>query len=180
VGGGSKGTFYAWNGGTWTPSGPQTAADSLGDWYSVACSKDCSTIVVAGGQGFIQTSTNGGAWQERTTAGKRDWFRVASSTDGIRQAAVANGDKIYFSVNGGESWTPAEKPGTNTWWSVACSADCTKMVAVGADRIWTSIAGTTPGAQGSISGGPSDVIELKYLGNDVWSVVNQTGSPTIQ
>jgi hypothetical protein len=181
VGGG--GAFYVKEGidGQWTipTSAPQTTVPGA-DWNHVACSQDCSTIVIAEDGGLIQTSADGGAnWQKRTTAGAHDWYYVASSTDGIRLAAVANGDKIYFSGDGGKGWTSAAAPGTNTWWSVACSADCTKMV-VGADQIWTSIAGTTPGAQGSISGGPSDVIELEYLGSDVWHVVNQTGSPTIQ
>jgi hypothetical protein len=177
---GGRGAFYVWSqDGRWTIPTPQTTVVDA-DWNHVACSQDCSTIVVAEDGGPIQTSTNGGAWQQRIAAGNHGWYYVASSTDGVRLAAVANGDKIYFSLNGGDTWTPAEKPGVNSWWSVTCSADCTKIVAVGADLIWTSIAGTTPGAQGSISGGPSDSIELEYLGSDVWRVVNPMGSPTIQ
>jgi hypothetical protein len=176
------GAFYVWdknqNDGLWTI--PASVPQGTYPWLSVACSLDCSKLVVAEGRGGdIQTFTEGN-WV-RTTAGQQHWYSVDSSADATRLVAVAHNGQIQFSVKGGDTWTAAEEPGTKIWYSVACSADCTKMVAVvERGEIWTSIAGTTPGAQGYISGGPLDIIDLEYLGNDVWRLVNPSDSLTIQ
>ena len=95
--------FYVWNknenNGQWTIplNAPQTTVPDA-DWYSVACSQDCSKIVVAeGDSGYIQTFTEGEAgWVKRTAAGQHDWYWVDSSTDGSRLVAVAYDGKIQF------------------------------------------------------------------------------------
>ena len=42
-------------------------------------------------------------------------------------------------------------------------------------QIHISRAGTTPGKDGYISGGPSDEIELIYLGNDLFGMLSHKG-----
>lgn len=57
----------------------------------------------------------------------RVWRSVASSSDGTRLVAVANGGQIYTSTDSGETWIPREN--NRNWWSVASSADGDKLVA---------------------------------------------------
>jgi hypothetical protein len=64
---------------------------------------------------------------------------------------------------------------------VASSADGSKLVAlVSNGQIYTSIASTTPGTSGSISGTSTDAIELRYVGDGMFSVLSHEGSLTIQ
>ena len=74
---------------------------------------------------------------------------------------------------------------TNNWDFVASSADGSHRVAVGSPGIYTSLFGvqTTTGTAGSISGSQGDAIELQYVGNGVFIVLDDTsnsGAFTVQ
>lgn len=63
-----------------------------------------------------------------TSAPVANWSAVASSADGIKLVAAADGGLIYTSTNSGQTWTPSIAPATN-WQTLASSADGTKLVA---------------------------------------------------
>ena len=56
-----------------------------------------------------------------------NWTSVATSADGIRLVAVANGGAIYTSADAGDTWAPASATNAS-WVSVASSADGAKLV----------------------------------------------------
>jgi hypothetical protein len=66
------------------------------------------------------------------------WIAVASSADGTKLVAVANGGPIYTSADSGMNWT--SDGSSRIWRSVASSADGSKLVAVHlGGQIYTSI-----------------------------------------
>ncbi len=79
----------------------------------------CSTEI------FSQNVT----WTERTTSGVRLWFSIASSSDGIRLAAVPLFDYVYTSTDGGASWTARTSTGIQHWYSIASSSDGMRLAA---------------------------------------------------
>ncbi|MFL6604974.1 MAG: WD40/YVTN/BNR-like repeat-containing protein [Steroidobacteraceae bacterium] len=94
------------------------------------------------------------------------WYSVASSADGTRLVAVANGGQVYTSTDSGATWT-ARGPTNRNWFTVASSADGTRLVAAeyfsgfiytstdsgvtwtprGTERSWTSVASSADGTQ---------------------------------
>ena len=87
----------------------------------------------------IYTSTDSGAtWTDRTSAGYRNWFDIASSSDGTKLVAVVQGGPIYTSTDSGATWTA--RTGSGAWTSVASSSDGTKLIAglTGNGYIYTS------------------------------------------
>ena len=60
----------------------------------------------------------------------QSWYSIASSADGTKLVAAANGNMIYTSSDSGATWTKQTASGTETWQSVASSSDGTKLVAV--------------------------------------------------
>ena len=157
---------------TWTPR------DSSRFWQAVASSADGSKLVAAEFGGQLYTSSDSGVtWTPRESA--RSWRAVASSADGTRLVAVVSGDRIYTSADSGLSWTPHES--NQIWVGVACSADGSRMaVARAPAQIYSSVATTTPGTAGSISGTASDAIELQYLGGGRFTVLSHDGSMAIE
>jgi len=65
----------------------------------------------------------------------RLWLSVASSSDGTKLIAAANGEQLYTSTDAGVTWTPTQQYGF--WQAVASSADGTKLIAA-AGRLFTS------------------------------------------
>ena len=102
---------------------------------------------------FSNTTVTGQTWAV-SDATPRNWWAVASSSDGLKLVAATNGTiassigapplgpdgRIYTSTDGGVSWIARVTTGNApTWSSVASSADGTKLAAVGpGNRIWTS------------------------------------------
>ena len=80
-------------------------------------------------------------WTARDSA--RSWRAVASSSDGMRLAAVVAGGQVYTSSDAGATWTARET--SRNWSSVASSSDGTRLVAtVTGGQIYTSVdAGAT-------------------------------------
>jgi hypothetical protein len=81
--------------------------------------------------GYIYISTDYGiTWQEKTSAGQRNWQSVASSDDGSKIVAVVNDGYIYTSTDSGATWTEQTTPGQRYWFSVSSSFDGTKLAAI--------------------------------------------------
>jgi len=169
------------SGATWT----QTSAPNNG-WSAVASSADGSrlvAVIISGGG--IYTSWDSGASWNQSAAPNNSWYSVASSADGRYLVAVVPGVGIYASADYGfMGWTQTSTL-TNNWTFVASSADGIHRVAVGTGGIYTSAYGqqTTTGTAGSISGSQDDAIELQYVGNGVFIVLDDTsnsGAFTVQ
>ena len=91
------------------------------------------------GQSVATGNLSGGAFAEVWTArdSAKSWRAVASSSDGMRLAAVVGGGQVYTSSDGGETWTARET--NRNWSSVASSSDGTALVAtVDGGQIYTS------------------------------------------
>lgn len=81
------------------------------------------------------TPIPGIAWNMGTTG--LNWWRVASSADGTKLAAVQLEGRIYTSSDSGGSWTARES--MRNWVAVTSSADGTKLAATVRDgQIYTS------------------------------------------
>jgi photosystem II stability/assembly factor-like uncharacterized protein len=170
------------SGNTWT----QTSAPNNG-WSAVASSANGGllvAVVIAGGG--IYTSWDSGTTWTQTSAPNSSWYSVASSADGKIMVAVAPNGGIYTSANWGISWTQTSAA-NNNWVFVASSADGSHHVAVNSNAagIYTSDFGqqTTPGTAGLISGSQDDAIELQYVGNGAFIVLDDTsnsGAFTVQ
>jgi photosystem II stability/assembly factor-like uncharacterized protein len=99
---------------------------------------------------FGKTWSQSGASPELFTS-------IASSSDGTKLAATANGSSgtIYISSDSGKTWTITSPNGISSaaWSSIASSADGTKLVAaVNSGSIYTS---TNSGASWTLNGGTS-------------------------
>ena len=116
---------------------------------------------------------------------EKNWSSVASSSDGTKIVAVANGGKIYISSDSGATWSAKESD--RGWRSVASSADGTKLVAVDgggkiyissdsgatwsakeSDRNWNSVASSADGTKlfATVGGGQ---IYVSYDSGATWS-----------
>jgi photosystem II stability/assembly factor-like uncharacterized protein len=75
-------------------------------------------------------------WTPRES--QRPWRSIASSADGSKLVALAQGGLIYTSTDSGVSWTPRES--ARQWYAAASSADGSKLVAVvnNGGQIYTS------------------------------------------
>ncbi len=94
----------------------------------------------------------------------RTWTSVASSSDGTKLLAAVNNGQLYTSIDSGVSWTPPT--GTAQWISVASSADGTKLLAaVSGGQLYTS---------NGTSGGQGSTAALQYLGNNLWTIVEES------
>jgi hypothetical protein len=111
------------------------------------------------------------SWTLRDSAGDREWVSVASSADGTKLIAAAEGGQIYLSKDSGVTWAAYESD--RQWAAVASSADGTRLAAiVNSGQIYTSSgsasSATTVGAAGDLVGGPFATVELQYIGNGLW------------
>jgi hypothetical protein len=85
---------------------------------------------------------SGASWVQQTgVPSSGTWSSVASSADGTKLVAVANGGGIYTSINSGGSWLPQTGglPASAAWSSVSSSADGSKLAAgINGGGIYTS------------------------------------------
>jgi hypothetical protein len=144
-------------------------------WRSVACSSDGSKVVAVA-EGSIYTSANSGANWAAASAPALGWVSVASSSDGTKLVAVSTGS-IYTSTNSGGTWT-AVNASSGNWSGVAISSDGSKFIVVG-DSIYStqfSVASTTVGPSGYLTGGQSAAVELQYIGNGQFRPLSYLGN----
>lgn len=79
-------------------------------------------------------------WSDRKSAGSRNWYSIAASSDGSHLAAAADGADIWTSVDFGKTWTDQKASGSRPWYSIASSSDGTHLAAVVyGGFIWTSL-----------------------------------------
>ena len=172
---------------TWTPQPTPTAVTA----YRVASSADGTRLAMAERFGKIYTSIDSGAtWSAGTSEG--GFNSVASSADGSVLVAVqANGKssvedqavvpgrtgKMLVSTNAGATWTERATP--NKWWrGAAVSADGNRLVgAVNVGQIYVSTSNRSSyGTTGSITGGQTNELSLRYLGDGLFDVTSALGA----
>jgi hypothetical protein len=118
------------------------AAGNPGDRFSVIGSGAGGWQVNAGaGQSIVSTGVGvlqpGLVWLSHET--NRNWFSVASSSDGNK--LVANGDgQIFTSTDGGGTWVSRR---SSAGVAVACSSDGTRIVATGGAMFTSADSGVT-------------------------------------
>ena len=78
--------------------------------------------------GYIHTSSDSGLTWAITTAPAAHWMSVASSSDGLKLAAVVWSGGIYISTDSGGSWTLTSAT-TQQWISIASSSDGSRLFA---------------------------------------------------
>lgn len=128
-----KGTEDGWT--EWSPHSrfTTTALQTVGagKWVASASSSDGQRIVVAKYDGYLYTSTDGGAtWIERRGAGARPWTALASSANGLCLAATTLNGYIYTSIDGGVTWVEQTTSNMQNWSDLASSIDGNTLVAV--------------------------------------------------
>lgn len=170
---------------TWTPR--STLAVSA---YRVASSADGKNLAMAERFGKIYTSTNFGVtWSAGASEG--GFNSVASSADGsVLLAVQANGNssiegptvqpgrtgKLLVSTNAGATWT---QRATRSWWrGAAVSADGNRLVgAVDVGQIFVSTSNRSSyGSTGSITGGQTNELTLRYMGDGLFDVTSASGT----
>jgi photosystem II stability/assembly factor-like uncharacterized protein len=137
-------------------------------------------------------SAFGQTWTQAGAPGN-EWNSVASSADGTKLVAVADGG-ICTSTNSGMSWMSNSLPGYGAWPSVASSADGNKLVVVNnSGQIFTSTDSGTTWASNSLpnqilqavasSSDGTRLVTVAYLDGGIFTSSNsgatwqQTGAP---
>lgn len=172
-------------GANWT-SRPTAAVSA----YRVASSADGTRLVMAERFGKLFTSIDSGVnW----TAGMPEggFNSVASSADGrVLVAVQANGKssvedqaalpgrdgRMLVSTNSGATWP--ERATRNWWRGAAVSADGNRLVgAVNVGQIHVSTSNRSSyGTTGSITGGQTNELTLRYLGDGLFDVTGASGT----
>ncbi|WP_296918166.1 sialidase family protein [Polaromonas sp.] len=167
---------------TWTPSPAFPIGQVTHSFYRVASSQDGTKLAAAERFGKIYTSSDSGlSWTARIP--DHGFNSIALSGDGNTVVAVqplsttdplATG-KIYISTDGGATWTQRQQ--ASSWRGVALSADGNRIVAaVNNGRIFTSTSNrTTPGTAGSVTGGLTNELQLRYLGDGLFDATSASG-----
>ena len=99
--------------------------------------QNTSQSIIGNFSGFTNSS-----WQQ-SSAGNANWAAIASSSDGTKLVAAANGSgNIYNSIDSGKTWfvtSGSGSPNPAQYQAVASSADGTKLVAaVNGGYVYTS------------------------------------------
>ncbi len=160
--------------------------------YRVASSADGTRLAMVERFGKIYTSSDSGVtWSAGMFEG--GFNSVASSADGSVLVAVqANGTnpateptaaiagrsgKLLVSTNFGATWVERATP--NRWWrGAAVSADGNRLVgAVNVGQIHVSTSNRSSyGSTGSVTGGQTNELTLRYLGDGLFDVTNAVGA----
>lgn len=165
-----------------------TAREITQNWQGVASSADGAKLVATVYGGQIHTSTDAGVtWVTRNAGSStlEPWGPVASSADGNRLVAATNlsggtGIRgVFLSTDSGATWTltPAL---SRAYTTLASSADGSRHVATAGTSLWTSAAqahapATTTGTGGALSGGQYSAVDLQYIGNGQWIILDHQG-----
>lgn len=163
---------------------------TTGSAYRVASSADGSRLAMVERFGKIYTSADSGVnWSAGTSEG--GFNSVASSADGSVLVAVqANGTnpatepaapvgrngKLLVSTNFGATWT--ERATRNWWRGAAVSADGNRLIgAVNVGQIFVSTSNRSSyGTTGSITGGQTNELTLRYMGDGLFDVTSASGA----
>ncbi len=125
-------------------------------------------------------------WEEVTSLGTRVWRGIASSTDGSKIVAAANGSDFAVSTNRGQSWAPPDSGGSaSQWYPLASSADGVRVIAgnsavagrlyrsIDSGKNWTMISG------GGAPSGRFNAITMSPNGQIIYATNSGAGSGTI-
>jgi len=98
---------------------------------SFAMSFDGMKIISNMTNGYIWTSTDGGAsWIQRTSDSFRSWHAAASSDDGVKLVAAVDNGYIYTSTTSGVTWTTnGNSSGSRPWFGLTSSSDGLNLAA---------------------------------------------------
>ena len=105
-----------------------------GTYHYRAYATNSSGTVYGEDQSFTTTACNLATWIQQTGAPAVLLTSIASSSDGMKLAALGRADYyapnqyIYTSIDGGTTWTRRDNAGFLSWSSIASSADGTKLV----------------------------------------------------
>jgi prepilin-type N-terminal cleavage/methylation domain-containing protein len=89
----------------------------------------CSVLVASASAQAASLGTL--TWTQRASSGAREWWDIASSSDGSKLvASVGNSGYIYTSTDYGTTWTQRTSAGQRYWEDVASSSDGTKLIAI--------------------------------------------------
>jgi len=129
--------LYVGNSGTGYPYGPSTSGGKM-----------------QGATDNAPLTPHTCAWTQRTSAGSRYWYGLASSSDGTKLAAGTGNTAgyIYTSTDSGATWAPRTGAGSKWWSGIASSSDGTKLAAVdySPGNVWLSAdSGATWASQAS-------------------------------
>ena len=152
----------------------------------VTSSADGTRLAAAERFGKIYCSSDSGlSWIARAPAG--GFNDIASSSDGNTLVAlqpvpnprstVPPTGRIFISTDAGVTWI--ERQQARFWRGLAVSADGNRIVAgVNNGRIYTSTSNrSTLGETSCISGGQTNDIQLRYLGDGLFDVTGVNGPP---
>jgi hypothetical protein len=165
---------------TWTPS-----IQTFESGYRVASSQDGKKLIMAERFGKVYTSTDSGLNWVASPGLDKGFYAVASSADGSTLLAVAPNDTtnsgvvrdgvLRVSTDSGATWTP--RASTGLWRGAAMSADGNLLfAAINNGVIYRSIGNrTTLGTAGSITGGQTNDITLRYLGDGLFDATSANG-----
>jgi hypothetical protein len=120
------------------------------------------------------------------TQSPNTWYCIASSADGSRLAAVANGVGIFTSINSGISWSATSAIAAQ-WRSIASSADGSKLVAAifgggvytNSGASWTITAAGSANWVSVASSADGSKLYAALSGGGVYSSINAGASWTI-
>ncbi|MGA0612082.1 WD40 repeat domain-containing protein [Caldimonas sp. KR1-144] len=153
---------------TWQATGPTRW------WTDVASSADGQRLVATAHMGGgIYGSFDGGA-QWSLLRSQPQAFAAAMSADGRKLMALGR-DRHDVSIDGAATWTSLTFD-FQGYPQLAWSADGSRAIVGSEQGTYTSIASTTPGPAGSISGQQFDAITLQYVGNGMFNVLSHEGS----
>ncbi|MBM2815863.1 MAG: hypothetical protein HW421_2625 [Ignavibacteria bacterium] len=132
---------------SWDPSKVRIDSIVMGAYF-LSSSNDGVKIYSADGGwtppgGYIYSSTNSGlTWTQLTVLGRKRWWGIASSSDGVKLVASTFDTFdgfIYTSSNSGSSWIKQSTIGIKNWRGASSSSDGTKLAAAAYnDYIFTS------------------------------------------
>jgi hypothetical protein len=187
-------------GGSWNTvfdGGPLGSIPDLASVQDVACSEDCSKLVMTTFERdpldqhrtkIRISNDSGSSWNERIVVNSDSWIggALACTADFSRILAPFGYpgycDQItvqpLVSGDSGISWLPVFALSAAGWYAAAGSADNNKLFIGGCNGVFVSLPSTTLGTGGSLLGGSHAAIELQYVGNGQWIPISHEGDIT--
>lgn len=174
-------------GATWTAS-----TQKFDSAYRVTSSADGVKLAMAERFGSVYTSENsGGTWTQRGLA-TQAYNAIRSSSDGTTLIAVtpqaapraaADGPQgtpdgqVRVSVDSGVTWTTRPNAGTALWRGAAISGDGNWLFAAQNNGLIyrSAVKQTAIGTAGTITGGATNEVTLRYAGNGRFVTTTSTG-----
>ncbi|MBF0464469.1 MAG: hypothetical protein HQK88_09545 [Nitrospirae bacterium] len=110
------------------------SADTVVNYTTGAVTSNCTVIATASNAAIARSYT----WTQQTAPGNRNWDSIASSSDGTKLVAAAQGDYLYTSTDSGATWIQQTSAGRYLQ-NIVSSSDGAKLAAaVNGGFIYTS------------------------------------------